>query len=514
MKTNLKKLSLIFMAIVMAFGLAGSLGRLEAVRAQVETPMPPEPAVIAKPILTIDSYQVEGGGKNVDPWTPFKLSFTVKNTGEALAKNFVINFSGEDFVSLQGGVATSTVRDILPGEQDTISHPFKVADMSTWKYSGILGAMMTYTDEAGTPYSTTFTFYIGINQQPSGPTRTPTLAPTAKKPLMVVKSYLTDLDPLQPGSQFRLQLTVGNVGSSDAQNISLVYGGTASTTSFNPEGTPQAGGLSGGAGDTTNFAPLGQSNIAQLGSLSVGSDMNTSQEFVVNVTTQPGAYPLKLSFVYTDPNGVRFVDDQIITLMVLSLPQLEVSFYRQPVVVTAGMASQLPIQITNIAKKAVVLGNMTVTAPEGMLENNTALVGSLEAGGYFTLDAMYTAEKEGPVGLNFEIRYTDDFNQLRTYNTTLDINVEPNMAPSMPEPGQPILDEQGNPVLDDKGNPVIMPMPGEMPGGGNQGQGAEVSLLGRIWNAIKSFFGVGTSGNSGGGAEGMPMEPMPGGRGY
>ena len=69
------------------------------------------------------------------------------------------------------------------------------------------------------------------------------------------------------------------------------------------------------------------------------------------------------------------VDDQVITLLVYSLPQLEFSFY-QPVegMITAGQMGSLPIQITNLSRKSVVLGNVIVTSPNGEMTNNSILV--------------------------------------------------------------------------------------------------------------------------------------------
>ncbi|MEA4812600.1 MAG: hypothetical protein VB108_08530 [Anaerolineaceae bacterium] len=462
-----------------------------------------------RPLLYIAEYSVDGGGKNVDPYKPFKLIFTIGNNGQpdAHARNILITFSGEDFNSLDGGVSATHEVDGNNQGNVTMEHHFKVSDASSWKYSGNIIGNVSYTNYDGTmTYTEVFTFSLGINQGPSGPTRTPTAPASAQKPLMIVKSYLTDLDPLQPGSHFKLKLFVSNVGSSQASSVSLVYGGGVTTNPSEALGTPQpgSGGVTVSGSELTNFAPLGQSNIIQLGNISVGTVQETEQEFVVNVSTQPGAYPLKISFVYTDPRGMRMVDDQVITLLVFSLPKLEVSLYRHPISFHVGEPGPLPIQITNIAKKNVVLGNLTVSAASGELTNNTGMVGNLDPGGYYTLDAMFTPSQEGKTPLKFEIRYTDDFNQLRTFNASLEVDVQP--AISQPDAGlQPLLDAKGNPVLDDKGNPVMVPAnPDTANPGGQQNPQQEQSFFAKLWNAIKSFFGVNpASGNS------APNEPMP-----
>ncbi len=71
----------------------------------------------------------------------------------------------------------------------------------------------------------------------------------------------------------------------------------------------------------------------------IGSQKETLQDFIVNVSTAPGIYPLKVSFIYTDPKGNRLSDDQAITLLVYALPQLEISFYRDPGPFMAGQTT-------------------------------------------------------------------------------------------------------------------------------------------------------------------------------
>lgn len=469
----------------------------------LEDPVPLQEGAV-RPLLYVVDYQTDLGGKSVNPYGTFKLTFTIGNNGKdpayenppepsnslAHARNIVMTFSSTDFDPLDGSVITFYEVDARNAGNETHTHTFKVNDMSTWKYSGQIQAITTYTDAAGTPYSDTFIFTIMINQTGTGSAAATATPSAVDRAQMVVNSYTTDIDPLQPGSAFKLSLNISNAGRANARAVSLVYGGATITT--NPEGTPEAGGVSGGGGDTAVFAPIGSSNVVLLGDVPSGGSLKSEQEFIVNVTAQPGAYPLKLSFVYTDAKGNRAIDDQVITLLVYSLPQLEISFY-QPVesMFFAGQMGMLPIQITNLARSTVVLGNVVVTSPDGEMSNNSVLVGTLDPGGYFTIDPMFMPFQEGPASINLEIRYTDDFNQLRTYNSQLEVEVMPEMP--MPEP-YPLLDENGNPVLDEFGNPIMIdPMnPDGFPGE----QVEEPGFFARIWNAIKGFFGFGTSNNT------------------
>jgi hypothetical protein len=446
-------------------------------------------------MLYIAYYDTGNGSKSVDPYGSFDLNFTIGNGGKVDAQNVLLVFSSQEFDPLDGGV--TSIKDVTVSDMEGRAHKFRVNDMSTWKYSGIITAAVSYMDPAGNTYSETFTFSIIINQTGGTGSTAATATPAAvKRPQMVVNSYTTDIDPLQPGSHFKLGLKVSNAGTADARAVSLVYGGGATTGTTDPLGTPQAGGLGGAGGDVSNFAPVGNSNVILLGDVPVGGTLNPEQEFIVNVTTNPGAYPLKLSFVYTDAKGVRMVDDQVITLLVFSLPQLEFSFY-QPMegMVTTGQMGSLPIQITNLSRKSVVLGNVVATSPDGEMSNNSILIGTLDPGGYFTFDPMFMPFSEGEATINFEIRYTDDFNQLRTYNSSLSVTVNPPME--MPTP-YPLLDENGNPVLDENGNPIMVDPMNPFPDGNSQEPSSQPGFFARIWNAIKSFFGFGSGSNNNG----------------
>ena len=158
----------------------------------------------------------------------------------------------------------------------------------------------------------------------------------------------------------------------------------------------------------------------------------------MNATANPGAYPLKISFVYSGDDDTTYTDDQVVTLLVYSLPQMNVSFYRDPGVMFAGQENQIPLQIVNLGKKSSVLGNMRVTAvdangnPTGDLTNNTILVGNLDPEADYTLDANLIPYNPGPLDLQISVDYTDDFNQPQVITDTLQVQVE---AAQVVEPG-------------------------------------------------------------------------------
>jgi hypothetical protein len=264
---------------------------------------------------------------------------------------------------------------------------------------------------------------------PAGPTRTPTPTATPRtvlRPQLLIAAYATDLDKLNPGGRFVLTLDVQNVGSADARHVTMIAGGGSSTGAPDPGGTPGAGGnggVSGSGGDFTNFAPVGSSNVQSLGDLAANARLEAHQTFVVNASTNPGAYPMKFSFVYAAADGTTFADDQVITLLVYLAPQVDVSYYRVPDPQFAGQPGLLPIQIVNLGRKSAVLGNMRVTSPDASLVNNVVLVGALDPGGFFTLDATVIPNFSGELQLEVAVDYTDDFNAPQTITHTLTVTV-------------------------------------------------------------------------------------------
>ncbi|HSD82444.1 MAG TPA: hypothetical protein VLG46_01220, partial [Anaerolineae bacterium] len=163
--------------------------------------------------------------------------------------------------------------------------------------------------------------------------------------------------------------------------------------------------------------------------------------------------------------------------------------YRPPDPFFVGQPGALPIQVVNLGKRLSVLGTLKVAAESGAIENGTSLVGSLDAGGYFTLDAMITPEQSGKMSLDITIDYTDDFNKPRTIARKLEIEVM-----------------EGEPTID----------PSMQGGGGGGGEGIPVQVeetaMQKIWRFILGLFGLDSASplNNQPGVVPEPGKPLPG----
>lgn len=380
------------------------------------------PNTYERPVIMVNTYSLDQD--SISPGDAFILFVTLYNAGQQYATNIVATFSTGDLMPREtGGVVA--VGEIAPGNHREFAQPLYLTS-SMWATVTSINMVLTYTNQAGAAYSETFTISLPVHlvyTSGATPTPTPTQSPTASvKPQLVISGYTTDVSPLQPGTQFNLAINVQNVGNSTAKNVTMIVGG-GSSTSGGDSGTQQPGGVSGGSGEFTNFAPIGSSNVQSIGDFPPLNSSSASQQLIVNVNTAPGAYPLKISFVYINDQNHTFVDDQVITLLVYRIPILEISFYQEVSTLFVGQPNTLPLQVVNLGRNSIVLGMMRVKAPSGQFSNNSILVGTLDPGGYFTLDAMFVPNVAGTTDLLVSIDYTNDFNQSQVITQTLTVDV-------------------------------------------------------------------------------------------
>jgi hypothetical protein len=415
------------------------------------------PAPVIRPQIAVQNYRTKP--ENVQYGQEFVLIVKLRNEGQAQAYNVQASFTSSSFLPLKNG-GVNIVGDIGAANSVDVDQTMTA---STYVY-GIVSVDMNlaYNDANGTAYTEKFT--LNIRATGGSGVAAATSTPTGvKSSQLVITSYASSVDPLQPGEQFRLTMTIQNSGNARAQRVTMIVGGGSSSGTSN--GTPQPGGVSGGSGEFTNFAPVGASNVQTLGDLGPGDMIQAAQDLIVNVSTTPGAYPMKVTFSYLNDKGESINDEQVITLLVYGLPTVDISFYRPPDPFFVGQPGMLPIQVVNLGKRLAVLGTIKVEAPNGTVENGTSLVGSLDAGGYYTLDAMLIPEQSGPMTLDVTIDYTDDFNQARTIKHSLEIEIMEGMEEPIVEPGM-------------EGGEGVMPTP------------VEEKPLQKVWRFILGLLGL------------------------
>lgn len=397
------------------------------VQPPTDTPPPTSHPDYLRPIVVVTYYSASGG--SVKPGSDFNLTIQLKNAGQGNARNVVATFMGVDLIPREtGGVIAVGI--MQPENHAEFVQPLSALKDLEGKNLVSIEMQLTYMDEYGSAFNEKFLLTFSVEHpvvQPGRPAATLTPTPTAtavpdSRPQLVITGYTTDIPVLQPGSKFNITLLVKNMGNSAAKRITMIVGGGSSNVP-SPGETPGPYGTFAASGEFTNFAPLGASNIQTIGDLAPGRQISPEQSMVVNVTTNPGAYSMKVAFVYIDEDGRYFADEQVITLLVYSLPIVEINFYMETGPMFAGQPNLLPLQIINLGKKSAVLGNMKVTSEQAEVLNNTVLVGALETGGYFPLDAMIIPFQPGPLDFVVSVDYTDDFGQSQKITTIITVEV-------------------------------------------------------------------------------------------
>lgn len=253
----------------------------------------PPTVPFSRPQFAVYSSKITG---NVRVNGEVTLKVVMENVGRATAYNAQAAFASSDLVPTKtGGIAI--VGNVDYDDEVEVSQTFIVSSLNTGFGVIVVDMTVTYYDEKGTTYSDKFTLSIpvtvaGVSGGPPAATATPT---GVKVSQLVITHYATSITPLQPGEQFTLDLDVQNLGNAKAQRITMIVGGGSSGSGG---GTPQPGGVSGGGGDFANFAPVGASNVQSLGDLDMGGKLKASQNLIVNVNTNPGAYPMRITFSY------------------------------------------------------------------------------------------------------------------------------------------------------------------------------------------------------------------------
>ena len=420
-----------------------------------------QPGSFVRPQIAVKSYRTNP--ETVQYGQDFKLFVRLKNEGQVKASNVQATFTPGDFLPLKNGGV------IVVGElgADNAVDIEQSLTASTYLYgNSSVDMTVSYYDENGASYSEKFTINIlaGGGSFVNVATSTPT---GVNRSQLVISGYQTNVVVLEPGVQFTLQMIVQNVGSVMAKGVTMIVGGGSASSSSGGE-TPAPGGVSGGGGEFSNFAPVGSSNVQSLGDIDKGASISATQQLIANVSINPGAYPVKVTFSYFDNKNNLINDEQVITLLVYNLPNVDVSFYQPVISLMAGQPNPLPLQLTNLGKRSVVLGTMKVETDNGFIENSETLVGALDTGGYFTFDSLVIPDAPGTLTISITIDYTDDFNQARTVEKTLSLEVEEAPVDVIPDPSQG----------------------GGVEGGGFESSPVEESFMRKAWRFVLGLLGL------------------------
>ena len=400
----------------------------------------PSPTDTSKPLAGRPQLVVTGYYASMEPihaGCDFDLEISIRNDGSWPAQGVSLVFNGDNFYVRETGGVWS-IPALPSGESYTIRQPL-TASWSLAGYTvGTTTATASYSDGNGTAYSDTFSFSVDIyfDSNWGKPTPTPILG---ENPQLIVQGYHVNVAELRPGVTFALELEIANPGSRLAKGVNMVFGEQAGSGSTSTTAA---------AGSKVPFAALDTSNLVHVGDLYPGETRGIAQRLIVDLQVTAGVYTLPLAFEYFDEKGAQHTDNQVVTLIAHTTPQLKISFYENPGELRVGESAVMPIQVTNMGYQTVLLGDLRLSARQDGLTSDTAFIGPLESGGSFTHDAEITPSAAGVLEIQVAVDYNDIYGRPQNIIQTLTVSVASDgNSPSNEGTGTPII------VMEEAGPP-------------------------------------------------------------
>jgi uncharacterized repeat protein (TIGR01451 family) len=394
-------------------------------------------AVTLSSQITLSRYM--SNPNPVVPGDPVTVTVLLTNSGNETASQVLVQIG--DGILLAGPQGNSfPIGDIGPGASTSKDMPLIVSN----------------TAKAG-PQSQAIT----ISYLQKGEAKTANASMTldvikvdVPAPIMVLQSYSTGVDVLQPGQEFTLTMALENIGSGDAVDTLVTFGSVESSGG----GIDPTPGSSSSTTTTpsTTFAPLGSGGTLSAGTIDAGgTSVTLSQDFIVNASVDSGVYSLPITLRYTRPDGSTAQDRLSASLLVIVPPQIRVTESSPfPENANVGDSLSLALEISNRGKKPVNFSTAIITTDNGdILQGAETFLGPLRNDDQTELSALVVPSAEGKATITVTLNYTDDLNRPQTIVETYEVEV----AEALPPPdvgGQVPSDVGGQPALPTEESPL------------------------------------------------------------
>jgi len=354
----------------------------------------------------------------------FAVRITVRNVGARKATDVTAALKLNDTLSPAQGSGTTRLGD-LNADATAAFNLTLVLNQASASGRVLQTLALEYADSDNRRYTSEETVGLDLG------------ATAGRKPQLVITAAASDPAWPAPGDQFTLNLSVVNVGAGEARRVVLRLG-------------EDAAGL-------RPFAPLGGSNVRFINALAAGESQVISHTLIVDGAAAGGTYPIKTSLAYESVIGEAQTETEIISLLVLLRPQLQIGWAEPlPEDLRAGEEFELPIEVVNIGRQRLAVSTIEVTGDGVELKEASAYIGPLDAGTSGSLVARAVAPEAAEIPLTVVVHYLDDFNRQQTVTRPLTVTVAEAAAPEAATE-----------------------------------QTEELSWGERVWQAILGFFGLG-----------------------
>ncbi len=381
--------------------------------------------------VTLDNYDFNPNPAL--PGQPVLIRATITNTGNETAAQVMVRVSGAENLLLAGPSGDSfPVGDIAPGQTLALEMPMIVSRAAeAGPQAQPISISYSHNGEVKEA-SDSFTLDIAAVEVPEA--------------LLLLSSYDTGTDILNPGDRFTLAMTLQNVGTAPATNLLVTFGTVESSSS----GDSNTGGGTGSTQTTTSpsttFAPLGTGGRLFVGTLDAGSiSAEIVQDFIVSGGVNSGIYNLPITLNYQKADGAAVKETLNAGVVVIAPPRLQINL-DSPVPESANVGEPLSLSLTvqNTGSARVNFTRVQVEAENGeVLEGADAALTPLPADDDLSVSGVVMPLEEGRTAITITLHYTDDLNREQTITRTYETEA---IAPPPPpevieEPGPVIVEE-------------------------------------------------------------------------
>lgn len=361
----------------------------------------------------------------------FDVSFKIRNQGQSIAKRIRASAKSDD----PSGVVSRTVSDILvrdlaPGEEETVSYKFFTTKGGSTKNYPINIKIEYLDDFTEGKEPKTVEQIVGVflnNPENVGDGK------DAKKstPKLIIDRY--EFEPKLPlaGNEFEMNLSFYNTNAKKAvKNIKIDL--TSQDTSKSDSNT---------AGSSV-FTPVDSSNTFYIGRIAPsGKVEKTIKMFVVPDATAK-TYNITANFEYEDDENNEYKSSENIGVPVYQESKLDIDPINYQTNAMVGDNIPITANFYNTGKVTLYNFKVTLTADNATVNNGTYYIGNFNSGGQDVYEGSIMPNEPGEIKGKLKFTYEDSTGEVKEKEEDINITVEeaPPMDPNAGPDGMPMPD--------------------------------------------------------------------------
>lgn len=361
----------------------------------------------------------------------FDVSFKIRNQGQSIAKRIRASAKSDD----PSGVVSRTVSDILvrdlaPGEEETVSYKFFTTKGGSTKNYPINIKIEYLDDFTESKEPKTVEQIVGVflnNPENVGDGK------DAKKstPKLIIDRY--EFEPKLPlaGNEFEMNLSFYNTNAKKAvKNIKIDL--TSQDTSKSDSNT---------AGSSV-FTPVDSSNTFYIGRIAPsGKVEKTIKMFVVPDATAK-TYNITANFEYEDDENNEYKSSENIGVPVYQESKLDIDPINYQTNAMVGDNIPITANFYNTGKVTLYNFKVTLTADNATVNNGTYYIGNFNSGGQDVYEGSIMPNEAGEIKGKLKFTYEDSTGEVKEKEEDINITVEeaPPVDPNMGPDGMPLPD--------------------------------------------------------------------------